>query len=202
MKTIDMLGQPCPIPVIQAKKALAQGTGGVKVLVDNIVAVQNLEKMAKGLGYSFDYTQQSADCFAVAIEGDGQAVQNSTPQALPKKQKADHGQGSTVLITGAEMGRGAEELGKILIKGFIFSLGELPVLPRCIVFLNGGVHHVVEGANTVPDLQKMQQQGVKILACGTCLNYYGLTEKLAVGSVTDMFGITTELDSAAHLISL
>ena len=121
------------------------------------------------------------------------------PLAAPAQDKTE---GVTVLVTKDMMGDGSEELGRILIKGFIFSLTELPVLPKAVIFLNSGVRLAVEGSNTLADLQKLSDAGATILACGTCLNYYGLTEKLAVGEVTDMFGITGHLAAPGKLITL
>ena len=100
------------------------------------------------------------------------------------------------------MGEGSEELGKILIKGFIYSLSELPVAPASIMFFNSGVFLAAEGANTVGDLRKLEARGAKILICGTCVDYYGLQGKLAVGTVTDMYGITEELVSAGKVINI
>jgi len=74
MKTIDVLGKSCPIPVIEAKKVLAeQETDGVIVKVDNITAVQNLERMAGGYGYTFSYTGHSDHSYEVTIGKNGKA---------------------------------------------------------------------------------------------------------------------------------
>jgi selenium metabolism protein YedF len=206
MTQLDMMGNPCPIPVIRARKELEKpDSDGVLVLVDNIVAVQNLEKMAKGLGYVFSYESDGDALFRVSIGKDGASMPRAVPipkdtlLAAPAQDKTD---GVTVLITKDMMGDGSEELGRILIKGFIFSLTELPVLPKAVIFLNSGVRLAVEGSNTLADLQKLSDAGATILACGTCLNYYSLTEKLAVGEVTDMFGITGHLAAPGKLITL
>ena len=206
MTQLDMMGNPCPIPVIRARKELEKpDSDGVLVLVDNIVAVQNLEKMAKGLGYVFSYESDGDALFRVSIGKDGASMPRAVPipkdtlLAAPAQDKTD---GVTVLITKDMMGDGSEELGRILIKGFIFSLTELPVLPKAVIFLNSGVRLAVEGSNTLADLQKLSDAGATVLACGTCLNYYGLTEKLAVGEVTDMFGITGHLAAPGKLITL
>lgn len=203
MKTLDMQGKPCPIPVIEAKKVLASpGEDGVVLLVDNIVAVQNLEKMAKGMGYAFAHTQRNEALFAAEIRrGDAPpAPQEAKPEAAMTAAKSG---GETVaLLTGDQMGRGSEELGKILMKGFVFSLSELPEPPGALLLLNGGVRLTVEGSNVLDDLRRLEEKGTKIRVCGTCLNYYGLTEQLAVGEITDMFGITAALHGAGRVITL
>lgn len=203
MKKLDMTGNPCPIPVVQAKKALAEAdTTVVEVTVDNEVAVQNLKKMADGMGHGFAHRKAGDERWVVEITkgaGGGGACEVMPVEAVVD---APGGVGPTVLITGQGMGSGADELGRMLMKGFIFSLTELSPAPRAVIFLNGGAKLTTEGANTVPDLKALEAKGVEILTCGTCANYFELTEKLAVGAITDMMGITSRLAAAGRLISL
>jgi selenium metabolism protein YedF len=186
--------------VVNAQKALAEkDADGVIVVVDNFVAVQNLEKMAKGTGCGFSYFEEGAAHFTVTITKDPSQVF----KGLDNKQVEELTQkGPVVLITADSMGRGAEDLGKLLIKGFIFSLTQLSPPPEAIIFLNGGAHLTTEGANTVPDLKALQEKGAEVYTCGTCANYYKLTESLAVGSITDMMNIATILSRASSVITL
>ncbi|SHH60016.1 selenium metabolism protein YedF [Sporobacter termitidis DSM 10068] len=204
MEIIDMLGKPCPIPVIEAKKALARpGADSILVKVDNFVAVQNLEKMAKGYGYGFTYAEKSPDAFDVSVSLDGKAPPvQATAADVPQDIQCAPGEGLVVAIGRNTMGEGAEELGKILIKGFVYSLTELPAPPAYVFFFNSGAYLTTEGANTIDDLKKLEEKGTKIFTCGTCLNYYNLQEKLAVGAVTNMFGITEKLAAAANVINI
>lgn len=200
MTLLDMLGNPCPIPVIRARKELEKPESeGVLVLVDNFVAVQNLEKMAKGLGYAFSYETEGDARFRVSIGKNGMPAAKA--ESVPAAEQPVNG-GLTVLITRDRMGSGSDELGRILIKGFIFSLTELSPRPTAVLFLNSGVNLAVEGSNTLADLQTLAGSGTKILACGTCLNYFNLTEKLAVGEITNMFGITNNLAASGKLITI
>jgi selenium metabolism protein YedF len=205
-----MQGQPCPIPVVKAKELLAgQDVEGVVVVVDNFVAVQNLEKMAKGTGCGFSYAGEGA-LFRVTIvkgadsgrfsggqPGEAQDNPSETPEIAGGAKK-----GPVVLITADSMGRGAEELGRMLIKGFVFSLTQLNPLPEAVIFLNGGARLTTKGANTVPDLKTLEEKGVGIYTCGTCANYYKLTEALAVGSIVDMMNIVTRLGKASSVITI
>lgn len=100
------------------------------------------------------------------------------------------------------MGRGSEELGKILIKGFIFSLTQLPTPPKAVLFLNSGIDLVCEGSNVISDLETLVSQGCEVIACGTCLNFYQKTDLLAVGEIGDMYNIASHLAVGAPLISL
>ena len=98
------------------------------------------------------------------------------------------------------MGRGSDELGRTLMKGFLFAVSQLPQLPKTMLFYNGGARLTTEGSASLEDLKNMEAQGVEILTCGTCLNHYGLTEQLAVGSVTNMYTIVEKLAGAGKVI--
>lgn len=202
MKIIDMLGQPCPGPVIHAKRALANPEeDAVTVLVDNMVAVQNLKKMADGMGFGMEYSEKETGSYAVLLKKEGvQVVLAELPEKVAEKNH--NASGATVFITSDQMGQGSEELGRILIKGFIFALTELNPPPQAVLFANGGVRLAADGANTIADLKTLQEKGVKICSCGTCLNYYGLTEKLEVGEIVDMLRIATELSDARSVVSV
>jgi selenium metabolism protein YedF len=100
------------------------------------------------------------------------------------------------------LGAGAEDLGKILLKGFIFSLTQINPPPEAVIFLNSGALLTSEGANTVSDLKTLEEAGTKICTCGTCANYYKTTETLAVGNIVDMMAITNYLANAASVITL
>ena len=209
MIMLDMRGHPCPVPVVNAKKALAeQSKEGVIVLVDNIVAVQNLEKMAKGYGCAFSYEEEGANYRVNITKGadfkqPAESSQGATPsEAQGSMAKDSKGFGSVVLIGSDCMGKGEAELGKILIKGFIFSLTQLNPPPEAVIFLNSGVHLAMEGSNTVPDLKELEKKGSCVFVCGTCANYYKLTESLAVGSIVDMMFITEKLAKASGIIPI
>ena len=205
MKKIDVSGKPCPVPVIETRKALAEkDNDGVSVKVDNITAVQNLEKMANSYGYAFSYIENSKDSYEVMINKDGK----SSPE--PGTAGGESGifqggaqsNGTAVVLSRNTMGEGAEELGKILIKGFIYSLTELSTPPKYLIFLNSGAYLTSDGANTIEDLEKLEKMGTEILTCGTCINYYGLKSEPAVGAVTNMYGITERMASAGKVINI
>ena len=86
------------------------------------------------------------------------------------------------------------------MKGFLYALSQQETLPKTILFYNGGAHLTAQGSESLEDLRSMEAQGVQILTCGTCLDYYGLKDKLAVGGVTNMYSIVEILSGAAHVI--
>ena len=107
---------------------------------------------------------------------------------------------TVVAISSAAMGNGNDELGHTLMKGFLYALSQLEKLPEKILFYNGGVTWTTEGSDSLEDLKTMEEQGVEILSCGTCLNFYGLTDKLKVGSVTNMYDIVESMAKADKVI--
>ena len=98
------------------------------------------------------------------------------------------------------MGNGAEQLGKNLMKTFIYTLTEQEVLPQRIIFYNGGVQLLTEGSEVLEDLQKLAAEGVEIYGCGACLNFYGLTENVKVGEITNMFSIVEMMRKAYRIV--
>jgi len=108
---------------------------------------------------------------------------------------------STIIVLSSDhMGEGSEQLGKTLMKGFIYALTELEKLPEKIILYNGGAKLSVEGSDSLQDLKLLESQGVEILTCGTCLNFYEISEKLSVGSVTNMYAIAEMMMNASKII--
>lgn len=217
---IDALGQACPIPIIRTKKAL-RDHNAVEILVDTDVSTQNLEKMAKQLNYSYAMKQLAPDKFQVDIAKTGAAPETTAPAApaatvtasvasdadadQPHIESSEAGQirlsqGYTVVINTNTMGQGDEKLGQTLLKSFVYSLTEQDVLPEYILFYNGGVQLVANDSDSVEDLKALAAQGVKILSCGVCINYFDLKEKMGVGEITNMFRIVEIMRKSQRLV--
>ena len=198
MIKVNAIGDACPIPVVKTKNAIKElgGAGTVEVLVDNEIAVQNLGKMAKQKGYEFKSEKLGAAEFQVTLTvGDSAEAQNV--EDIPEVCAVVPGKKNVVVaINSAKMGVGHDELGGVLIKGFIFALTQMDELPSAILFYNGGATLTTEGSASLDDLKNLEAQGVEILTCGTCLNYYGLGDKLRVGEVTNMYSIVEKLTGA------
>lgn len=105
-----------------------------------------------------------------------------------------------LVISSEKMGEGNDELGGILIKSFIYALTDLEKIPSTIIFYNGGAKLTTKESPILEDLKKLEEAGAEILTCGTCLNYFGLTESLSVGKVTNMYTIAEKMDSAIKII--
>ena len=189
MVKVDAIGQVCPVPIIMTKNALKDiEEGQVEVSVDNRISLENLQKMSKEMGY--DYTvEESGDIFKIVI--------NKMRESVELRESEEN---TVVVIDSLHMGKGDVELGRILMKGFIYTLSEMEELPKTILFYNEGVKLAIEGAESLQDLKSLEERGVEILSCGTCLNFYGITEKLRVGSVTNMYTILERQIKATRVI--
>ena len=198
MIQIDARGDVCPLPVVKAKKAIADlhGAGQVEVLVDNEIAVQNLTKMAQQKGFGSAAEKRAEREYRVVF-----TVGEAAPASEESETCTPDARTDTVVAIGSDkMGVGSDELGKTLMKAFVFALTQQDTLPKTILFYNGGASLTCAGSPMLEDLKALEAQGVEILTCGTCLNFYGLTEKLAVGGVTNMYVIAEKMLGAGSVV--
>ena len=195
-KEVNAIGDICPIPLVKAKEAIKElnGAGVVEVLVDNEIAVQNLTKMAQQKGYGCASKKVKDQEYRVTLTVEtAKNIEECIPCAPAKKT-------SLVVISSKAMGGPNEQLGATLLKGFIYALTQQDKLPDQILFYNGGAFLTCEGSESLEDLKSLEAQGVEIRTCGTCLNFYGLTEKLQVGDVTNMYDIAERMSKADRII--
>ncbi|MCR8968593.1 sulfurtransferase-like selenium metabolism protein YedF [Facklamia sp. 7083-14-GEN3] len=105
-----------------------------------------------------------------------------------------------VVIASDKLGEGNNDLGRTLMKSFVSVLAQEEELPKEILLYNGGVTLAAEGADTVEDLQTLLDKGVAVKACGTCVSFYELKDKLAVGEETNMRYILEQLRSYDRVV--
>ena len=200
-KIIDCKGMACPLPVVNAKKASEELHAGdvLTVLVDNEIAVQNLTRFAEHKGFTVSAQKKGDKEFAVIMQIAGAAsavtAQEEIACAVDSRRK-----GMLVVLSANTMGTGDAKLGTSLMKAFVFALTKQDQLPDTILCYNTGAYLTCEGADTLEDLKLLESEGVTILTCGTCLDFYGLKEKLAVGGVTNMYDIVERMENAAQII--
>ena len=199
-KIIDARGMACPLPVVNAKKASEELHPGdtLIVRVDNEIAVQNLRRFAEHKGFAALGEKKGEKEYTVTMRI-GAAAENVEPEetacAVDTRQK-----GMLVVLSANTMGTGDEKLGKALMKAFVFALSQQETLPETVLCYNTGAFLTCEGADTLEDLKLLESEGVTVLTCGTCLDFYGLKEKLAVGGVTNMYDIVERMESARTLV--
>lgn len=192
MHIIDCRGMLCPQPVINTKKYFDSiENGNAEVIVDNEVSKNNVMKFASSQGFSSSVKE---------VEGNYhiEIVKDNSVKCTPM----NFDDTLTIVITSDKLGEGAEELGVTLMKSYIFALSENDVVPENIIFMNAGVKLTVEGSNCLESLNKLKDKGSKIMSCGTCLDFYGLKDKLVIGDISNMYSIVEEMNKAAKTIKI
>lgn len=208
LKELDCTGKNCPVPLIETKKMLETMEGGVlRTIVDNETAKENISKFAKSMDYSYSITENKGN-YVVEIRKGGtektadSAAINHNPGDDKAKKITSEKSGLVVMISKHYMGEGSKELGRILINGYVYALTEVKPLPKAILFVNEGVRLTCEGSETLESLRILEQQGVEIISCGTCLDYLQLKTLLAVGSVGNMYSIVELMNGAENAYQL
>ena len=141
-------------------------------------------------------TVTGANAAATAAEPAAVSKAEEVISCMPDRRRKK----KLVVLRSGKMGEGSDELGTALMKSFIYALTELEELPETILLYNGGAYLSCEGSDSLEDLKSLEAQGVEIMTCGTCLNYYGIADRLAVGSVTNMYAIAEKMAEADTII--
>lgn len=194
---VDARGLLCPKPVIQTKKAMEQlDTSMVTTIVDNETARENVIKYAKSQNYRYEVKQLDGfyyiDIYKTDVIFDAEVL----PQAKPKLSEI------VILVGKNTLGEGDETLGEVLIKGYFYTLTELEPYPKSILFVNSGVRLTVDGSPVLEHLRALESNGVEILSCGTCLDFFSVKDKLAVGGIGNMYSIVETMHKAKNTIRI
>ena len=190
--TIDARGLACPQPVVLTKKALEEADE-VTTIVDNETAKENVSRLAVSRGCQVSIEEKEEGIYLHLTR---------TATGLKESRVAPVSGATLLLIASDTLGRGDEELGNILMRSFFYTLNEVTPKPNRIVFINSGVKLVAEGSEVVDDLHALENQGIEILACGTCLGYYKLKEAVEVGQISNMYDIAAALLQAGKIIAV
>ncbi len=188
---VDARGLDCPQPVILTNKAFDE-VDELTTIVDNAVARENVIKLARTKGFNIAVEEKEGD-FHLHLTRESCGIQVDAGQLAS---------GPTVLLIASDsIGRGSDELGRKLMTAFVQVLHDITPQPDMIIFINSGVKLVAEGSQTIEDLRSLEETGIELLACGTCLGYYDLKEKIVVGKISNMFEIASSLFGAGKIIN-
>ncbi len=189
-KVVDARGLSCPHPVIMTKRALSE-EDEVTVIVDDPVSRENVKRMGESLG-----------CKVRVEERDDGIYLHIKKERAAGEGKASESKRPVLVVSSLSMGRGNSELGSLLIRAFFGALLDVSHLPEAIIFFNEGVKLTVEGSSVLDELTELEKKGVKILVCGTCLDFFAIKDKVRVGEVSNMFTIAETMLSAGSLVYL
>jgi selenium metabolism protein YedF len=203
MRELDCRGMNCPAPVVHVRDVLgSEAPAAVAVLVDNEAARQNVSRFLAHENYTVSTEVKGADFCVFGTRGETATVPETAPPAVAVTVRKGEVKKIMVLVTSIHMGRGDDGLGDMLMFNFLKTLKEMgPELWR-VAFVNSGVSFTAEGSEAVPLLQELAASGVQVSACGACLAYFHLLDKLQVGEVTNMFEIVTGMKLADSVITI
>lgn len=191
---IDARGLSCPEPVIRVKKALEK-TNVVEALVNNETALGNLIRLAAVSGCSEQHEKTEDGSYRILI------VKTASAPEQPSCTFVESAIGPAVISLSSDtMGRGDNALGATLMKAFVHTITEITPLPDIIVLYNTGVKLAVSDTQSAEDLKALSDKGVKILICGTCVNFFELSDKIFVGTISNMYDIAGALSSSGRIV--
>lgn len=192
MKFIDARGQNCPIPVVMAKKAFQEGEKIIKITVDNQTATKNLEKLAQNNGMEYACTPVGAD-FEVTMGG-------TLAESAPEDAVVHQGNWA-LFVTDKAIGQAPNELGETLVKMYFYTLAQGDKLPGVCLFMNEGVK-LLENPEIVQSFNELEAKGVKLIFCGACLNFYGISDLCKPENISNMYVIIEEMAKYGKVVKL
>ncbi|HVN58635.1 MAG TPA: sulfurtransferase-like selenium metabolism protein YedF [Bacteroidales bacterium] len=202
MKLVDTRGQKCPLPIIEARKAIRETSAGetFTLITDSKTSFSNVSRYLSDNRIKFTVSEKDGLwTFAITNEtGSGvlTSAENYCEPEIPGHQKGNY----AVAVTSDTMGSGDDILGKKLIKSFFVSVSCLDVLPDVMVFYNSGVKLAVKDSDVIDLLREIEGKGVEIILCSTCVDHFNLAGSLGAGKTGDMFQILQKLSSAGNVI--
>ncbi|HPF20123.1 MAG TPA: sulfurtransferase-like selenium metabolism protein YedF [Syntrophomonas sp.] len=190
---VDARGLSCPQPVVLTKKALErEEVKEVLTIVDNPTALENVARMVKTLQLGSVVDEKEGQYYISIFKEEG----------LQGKNEKETLEGDTVILINSNvLGQGDNKLGGILMKSFLYTLTQLEGEIKSVIFMNSGVLLTTAGSELIEHLQVLAEHGTEILSCGTCLDFYNVNNKLAVGTVTNMYTITEKLLHAGRVLN-
>jgi selenium metabolism protein YedF len=194
--TVDCRGLACPQPVIHTKNALQDAASSLLVIVDNEGSCTNVCRFAESQGAQVSVAQQG-DEFHLTIEP-GRGDPAATPAPIdPANADA---KSMVVYVSSEGMGRGDEDLGATLMAAFLDTLSHFKGELSHAIFVNAAAKLAVEGSPVLDQVRQLEQMGVEVLVCGTCLDHFGISDRLAAGNVSNMYTIIETLSKAGRII--
>jgi selenium metabolism protein YedF len=198
-KVVDARNLSCPQPVILARQAILQ-YDQVAVIVNDEIALENVKRMGTKLKCSIKTTKKKDGSYEVLLTKTADNMINSQKNVSRCNEPGPSGP-FVIVFSADKMGRGNDELGGVLIRTFIHTICEQDEKPQTMIFYNTGVQLAMRDSDVLDDLRQLAEDGVEMLVCGTCLNYFDIKDKLAVGVVSNMYDITDTMSRAGRLIA-
>jgi selenium metabolism protein YedF len=202
MRIVDARGKLCPQPVIMTKKEVDAGENEITVIVDNETSRENVLKFANKLQYVTAVEEKNEGIYIYLNKEGMNSCDISVENAIADSISRDRPEKKGFVIGSDKLGKGSDDLGKILMKGFLYTLSETKPYPNFLIFLNSGVKLTTAGSESIEDLKKMENAGVKIVSCGTCLDFFEIKTKLEVGNISNMYDIVETIADSNNAVMI
>jgi len=202
MKILDLTGLKCPMPLIETKKALKtlENESTLKIIIDNETSFKNVTHFLNDHNISVIRNQQGK-LFELLINPPENLDVESSDPALWCEPESD-GDNFVIFFSKDRIGEGSEELGHALVGAMLNTLKSTDRLPKKIIFMNSGINLVLNGSLFLPQLGEFAEKGVDLIVCGTCLDYFGKMDELAVGRVSNMLDILEILMKSPKVLNV
>lgn len=198
MKIVDARGKTCPQPVILTKKEVDAGELNITTIVDNETSKANVMKFGSANNYKCIEETKEDGTYIIMTRDEN--INHTETESVNVKKSMSINKG--YVFSTDILGSGSDKLGRSLMKGFIYTISETKPYPSFMIFLNGGVKLTTEGSDSIDDLKKLEAAGVKIVSCGTCLDFFEIKTKLMVGQVTNMYDIVETINNSDNAVMI
>ncbi|MFI3267465.1 MAG: sulfurtransferase-like selenium metabolism protein YedF [Rikenellaceae bacterium] len=201
---IDTKGKQCPIPIIMTKKGIKSAPEGekIEVILDNDTSCLNLSNFLTEMKIQFNTKIVAGETIITFYKGEGVIVKNDASDEVCSVVNSDVSMSNYAIVIKSEtMGDGDVELGTLLMRAFVSTVCESELdLPKYVLLYNSGVKLAVDGSDIALRLKELEQKGVRIIVCGTCVDYYGLKQQVPQHYIGNMFKIVDTLNKVSKVI--
>ncbi len=202
MQIQDYTGLACPEPVIRCRNFIeSSDIEFFTAIVDNEPAMENVKRLLEKSSYFTQVENENDKMWKIIAKKDSASIINEeeNERAITTKTTS----GKTLLIIASEaFGTGDEGLGRKLMGNFLSTMPEFGNELWKIILLNGGVKLSVKEGKPLDALKKFEEEGVEILVCGSCLEFYQLTKEQKVGQSTNMLDVVSAMQLADKIIKI
>ncbi|MBQ7578078.1 MAG: sulfurtransferase-like selenium metabolism protein YedF [Synergistaceae bacterium] len=192
MTKVNAMGKLCPEPVIMTKAEIEKGAAELEILVDNDIAVSNVTRLLNNKGYEVKLTRSDS---SNERKLSAKKVSSGEVNAPAKRDEL-----LAILVAHDVLGGNDKELGEVLMKAFLGCISKLSRKPAVMAFMNEGVKLVLPESSACEYIKDLEKAGTKILVCGTCTTHFNITEKVAVGTISNMFEIMEMITGADNTL--
>jgi selenium metabolism protein YedF len=202
MMIIDCKGLQCPEPVLRTRDALDSMASGIaEVVVDNEISKNNVERFGRSQGCDVSVSEDGQNFRVIITKEKSSQPEKDSPPADKYVCQIPSGGGLVYVISSNTMGMGDDELGWGLLQTYIQTIKEVFPLPSKIFFYNTGVLLTSRESGILRYIQELEDAGVEIFSCGTCIDFFNKSDKVLVGKLTNMFEIMDSMVRADKVVS-